>query len=155
MTVTFSSIPATFTDLVLKMSARNSSASGPDISKIVFNSDTATNYSVVAATGDGTNVSAIIAGSLASMQVRNTNGSTSTTNTFGDAQIYIPSYTSTTSKQISQSNIIEDNGGANAKVAALANLYRGTSAISSMTISSNGGSYAINSSFYLYGIKNS
>ena len=43
--VTFSSIPATYTDLVLRVSARDSSDTPISTLTMTFNSDTATNYS--------------------------------------------------------------------------------------------------------------
>jgi len=50
-TVTFSSIPQTYTDLVLVLSAKVSTA---DNSYVRLNSDTGTNYSWTALWGDGT-----------------------------------------------------------------------------------------------------
>ena len=51
--VTFSSIPATYTDLVLRISARSDRVSTTDRLRLTFNSDTATNYSNITLVGDG------------------------------------------------------------------------------------------------------
>jgi hypothetical protein len=55
--VTFSSIPATYTDLVLIVAAQNVTASGVNNMALVLNSDGGTNYSMTRLSGNGSTVS--------------------------------------------------------------------------------------------------
>jgi hypothetical protein len=158
-TVTFSSIPQTYTDLVLMASARTSRSNYLDELMIRFNSDSATNYSATVVTGN--------AGAAATSQVSNNtstrfisvDASTATSNTFSNTEIYIPNYTGTANKPISASTVVENNDTNNYMVRAVANLYRGSSAITSITCQSYSDpgvlTFLTGSSFYLYGIKNS
>ena len=83
------------------------------------------------------------------------NDATTTSNTFASSEVYIPNYTSTTSKSISTDNVTETNG-----TTILANLiaarYATSSAITQMQIvlPYYGASFVQYSTFYLYGIKN-
>jgi hypothetical protein len=77
-------------------------------------------------------------------------------NTFGSAEIYIPSYTASQNKPLSTFGVVENNSaaGGDTEIDAWANLYRDTAAISSIAINARA-TFAAGSSFYLYGIKNS
>jgi hypothetical protein len=94
--ITFSAIPATYTDLVVRVSARGSTAANTVGFVLQMNTDTGANYSY-------TNVQAT--GSTA-QSINNVNngysngiwngyitGASATANTFGSAELYIPSYT--------------------------------------------------------------
>ena len=154
--VTFSAIPATYTDLVLRISARDDLAQVEESLKIILNSDTATNYSATFLRGTG---SAVVsgrdsgAGSAAQrMQGRFSVSNSATSNTFGNMEIYFSNYTSTGTKVSSIFGVAETNATA-AMMAATASQYRGSSAISNIEITSiGGGNFLSGSSFYLYGI---
>jgi hypothetical protein len=79
-----------------------------------------------------------------------------TTSTFNSSEIYIPSYTASQNKPINQFTAIENNNvtAGESEIDAWAHLYRDTAAISSFIITAYV-TFAIGSSFYLYGIKNS
>jgi len=154
--VTFSSIPQTYTDLVLRISARSDYSSVLEQFKITFNGDSSAIYSYTYLRGNG-------AAASSSQDLTNTyalgaggaDGNTSTASTFGNAEIYLPNYTSTTSKPLSFFGANETNA-TNAYLTASANLYRNTTAISSILIAPAAGSnWLTNSSFYLYGLKSS
>jgi hypothetical protein len=81
-------------------------------------------------------------------------GTAATSNTFGNMEIYIPSYTVSQNKPLSNFSVQETNA-TTAYIRSDAMLFRSTSAISSLTIDANTFNFAIGSSFYLYGIKNS
>lgn len=157
--VTFSAIPSTMTDLVIRASVRNDLGSRASLSYINFNSDSAQNYSNTRVRGDGSTASSTRyttsnASSLAG-SIGYTNGSTTTSNTFSSFEIYVPNYALTNQKAFSVSIVNEDNG-TTADAIALANLYNQTTAISSFTIyPGNSVNWVSGSSFYLYGIKNS
>jgi hypothetical protein len=154
--VTFSSIPATYTDLVIRLSARTDVASVADGIKIECNSDTATNYSVRNLTADGATTSNFgFTNQVTANFTRSLNGNSVTANTFGSSEIYLPNYTSGGSVPISSFGTGENNA-TTAYMGIGAGLYRGSAAISTITITnSNNANFVSGSSFYLYGIKNS
>lgn len=152
--VTFSSIPATYTDLVLKMSVRSTEATNVTSYFIRFNGDTASNYSRLYVEGEGSGTNSGVAGNQTSAIYRFANGDSSTSNTFANAEHYIPSYNASQNKPFSGFIGQEDNQ-TSAYVSATANLWRNTAAITSLSITANGADWKSGSSFFLYGIKNS
>jgi|LakMenEpi03Aug12_release.lakeMendotaPanAssembly.Ray.scaffolds.fasta_scaffold1433155_1 hypothetical protein len=155
--VTFSAIPATFTDLVLSISGRtNVTGQATDNLELRFNGSSSSIYSITRLRGNGSTAS-----SSANSGVTVINGLTAfdaadaTSNTFSSLEIYVPSYLASQNKPVSLFSAQEDNN-TTANVVVTAGLWRDTSAITSIYISSNsGGSFVSGSSFYLYGIKNS
>jgi len=158
--VTFSSIPASYTDLVLRCSARSDQASNTDLIILKYNGSSATNYSYISIFGNTLSTILNASGSGGTNQ-RNgyANGANSTANTFGSAEIYITNYASSNAKAGSSFSVTENNT-ANASyaavVAAFSTLWDSTSNITSIEVSPlNGPNWVPGSSFYLYGIKNS
>jgi hypothetical protein len=157
-TVTFSSIPQTYSDLKLVYSYRDSNSSGVGIGNqyAYFNTQTGTLFSYIclyayASSAGGTKNSNY--GWLTFDLQPQTNGSTA--NTFDSGELYIPNYTSSSSIQTLSLSTSESNTTTVA-ITALAQLYRGSAPITSITLGTNGSdNYLTNSSFYLYGIKNS
>lgn len=161
--ITFSSIPQTYTDLKLVFSARNTAAGAAGgIYKLNLNSDTSSLYSdtYIIASGNGTIVSNIDSSVtqtyFGNLSTGALDSSGNTANTFASCELYIPNYTSTSSKQMLQYSVGEDNTISNGVLHLQANLYRGASAITFISIGNySTASFVANSSFYLYGIKNS
>jgi hypothetical protein len=154
--VTFSSIPATYTDLVLRLSARKDG--GGDTFKVQFNSDTATNYSNTTLTGNSSAASSTRNTSQVYVRAYGANESTFTANTFGSSDVYIPSYLVSQNKPIGIFGVTENNSAAAdaSFINASAGLWRNTAAITSIVITDPAaGNFVTGSSFYLYGIKNS
>lgn len=155
-TITFSSIPSTYTDLVVRLSARNV---GSGNMYIKLNNDTTTKYSQTRLFAEGT--------SVASSRETNASyfyfypGSTRSdfaANLFSNGEIYFPNYNSTSTKVASSFGAIEVNNTTQNVIEVDAHQYRGTSGISSITFTlsdSPAETMAVGSSFYLYGIKNS
>lgn len=157
--VTFSSIPATYTDLIIKYSARtDESGSYFNDTKLTFNGSTASNYSVTAIYGKPGDPGSLRSTSAANIGRNYINAASATTNAFASGEVYIPSYTTSQNKPLSAFNATETNGSLDYQtiMAAVAGLFRDTTAISSITIAAQGSTLFIaGSSFYLYGIKNS
>jgi hypothetical protein len=157
--VTFSAIPSTFTDLVVRMSLRNSFTGAQDF-KVNLNGDTSsTFYSSTKLDVYGGSPSSERSSNRPMWELQNCMESNSATaNTFGSVEMYIPSYLSNANKVGSIDLRAEDNsnlfvgGGGFAQIAIGSHLWRNTAAITSISISSN---LLSGSSFYLYGIKNS
>ena len=154
--VTFSSIPATYTDLVVRASVRTDFSSAYNNYRLRLNADTSSLYSYTRIVGVDT--LAVSSRGSANTSILNgaANSDASTANTFTSLEIYIPNYLSTSNKPISIISNEEDNA-TEAYIAATAGLYRNTSAITSISIDSVTTSINLvsGSSFYLYGIKNS
>lgn len=145
--VIFSSIPNTYTDLLLKASFRTNGAS--DSILITLNTSTS-NFSNTILEGTGTTV----VSSTNSTSGRYSGYSlNTTTNTFANFELYIPSYTASQNKPFSISTATEANATA-AYFDAIAGLWSNTNAITEVKLSM-AANFAINSSFFLYGIKNS
>jgi hypothetical protein len=152
--VTFSSIPATYTDLVLRLAARSNTNSVDDLFYIRLNGVTTSLYSFTNISGDGSSASSS-SGSGSPLAFNYLlNGATSTANTFTNFELYIPSYTVSQSKPIGSFGARENNTSS-ALLLATASLFRSNSAISEITAFPGFGSFVSGSSFYLYGIKNS
>jgi len=152
--VTFSSIPATYTDLVLRYSVRADNASAVNNLRLQFNSDTSTNYSETFVRGNGaTAASSRTTSAVELVEGLVIDGDTSTANTFSSNEIYIPSYTVSQNKPISMQAVQEDNS-TTGRFYASAGLWRNTAAITSLYLYVNSGNIKSGSSFYLYGISN-
>jgi hypothetical protein len=153
--VTFSSIPATFTDLVLIISARSNNGAASDAVNITFNGNTSAVYSQTQLMGFGSGGVASTNGSgLSRNYYRYIDGNGSTADTYGSMEIYIPSYLVSQNKPIGVFGVQETNAAA-ANMAVVAALFSSTAAISSLTVKPEDGSLWLStSSFYLYGISN-
>ena len=158
--VTFSSIPATYTDLVLRCSMKNTNTGGtsPIGGSLILNGDSASVlYSWTYIYGTGASAGSSRLSGTAPFSSLQMNGSNAgfTTNTFTFTEFYIPNYTSTVAKPISLSNVVENNTATTfVEIDADAILYSNTSAITSIALNSGVNTFAANSSFYLYGISN-
>jgi hypothetical protein len=148
--INFANIPQSYTDLQLVCSTRLT-ASGIEAIDMTFNNNTGANYSwrYIQGSGTGTNP-AQSANANAFTEAMVTNGNTSTANTFSNSALYIPNYTSSSSKTFSLDTVEEENAMA-AFMRLEAGLWAQNSAITSIQIygSTNFAQY---STFYLYGV---
>jgi len=149
----FTSIPSTYTDLVIKASVRDSSAGTTPALKIVFNSDTGSNYTYRLLYGDGS-TPASLSGTLAFTYNGAVTTTIQTSNTFASNEIYIPNYRSSANKSTSVDAVQENNGTA-AIAGLVANLWNNTNAITSITLSSAGSNFVQYSTATLYGVSKS
>jgi hypothetical protein len=149
--ITFSSIPGTYTDLCIKYSLRNTLAANADNVAVTLNGVTA-GYSERLLFGDGSTATSLNRSSRSDMSYMYQNAANSTSNTFANGEIYIPNYTSSNAKSISVDSVTENNA-TSANTALEAGLAANvTSAITSISLGSNNGTYVQYSSAYLYGI---
>ncbi len=159
-TVVFSSIPQTYTDLVIRASIRGSGGGTNDQLSIWFNGETSgTNYSYTNLQG---NVSSVLSGSASNTsdtRIFWINATAATASTFANVEIYIPSYRASISKPLNAMSMAEDNS-TTTRLGTNSLLWRNTAAINSITLAcqqyvGNGTTILAGSSFYLYGINNS
>lgn len=155
--VTFSSIPSTYTDLVLRCSVASDLAGVASNLLLTINSDSGTNYSRTQLQGTGSATSSFKSTSATSISANQSiDGMSSTADTFASVEIYIPSYLISQNKPISINSVTENNSATNTYANAIASLWSNTAAITSLVMTSSGSSnFLTGSSFYLYGIKNS
>ena len=151
--VTFSAIPATYTDLVLRFSARSTNADYFDNVTLELNTDTGTNYSRTTIQGNGASAVSPRVTSGANWNAAIINGNTSTADSFGSAEIYLPSYTSTSNKPASFFGVNETNS-TTAVLRANAYLYQNAVAITEIKLQV-ANLFVAGSSFFLYGISSS
>jgi len=149
--IDFTSIPSTYTDLCLKVSARSNDATYREI-WLTLNGSTA-NGTARILKGDGSSASSYTATRVQATGYTNTTGSTS--NTFTSVDIYIPNYAGSTNKSFSADAVTENN--ATQAFAELdASLWSQTAAINSISlVLSSGASFVQYSTAYLYGVKSS
>ena len=144
-TIVFSSIPSTYTDLVLKVAVMNSAA------WIKFNTDTNTaNYSARVLRGSGSAASSV---TNAVWGYYLFSGYDSTSPIFTSHDIYIPNYAGSNQKSVSIDSVTEANA-TTAYATLIAGLWSGTAAINQITVDGGGSNFAQHSTAYLYGISN-
>jgi hypothetical protein len=147
--IDFTSIPATYTDLLIKISGKANRAIAVDGFLIAFNGSTSS-FSNIYLEGSG---SAAYSGSYARF-VGDVVGNTATANTFGNGEIYIPNYTTANYKSFS-GNTATENNAAEAYLAMTANLWSNTSAITSIALTPLAGTlFNEYTTTYLSGISN-
>lgn len=139
--VTFSSIPGTYTDLVIASAIISNSTSND--TKVQFNNDTNSNYSMTRMYGEAS--AASDRSTNATSMHLGRNSTTATPNIF-----HIMNYSNTTTYKTA----LGRSGFATGIVLANVGLWRSTSAITSVTILITGGdTFSANSTFTIYGIK--
>jgi hypothetical protein len=139
--ITLSSIPSSYTDLVVVFVGANASA---DDFILRFNSDSTGNYSTTQLVGDGTSVQSIKSTSVAQIQL-----GYGTTNRINSAIINVFNYANTSTYKTSLIDYINTNDFMRRTVA----LYRSTAAINSITIQRSGaGNMNAGTSMTIYGI---
>ena len=144
--VEFTSVPSTFTDVVLVASVRSNRSALNDEATLQLNGTSITGRRLY---GDGSSAASDTTPNMLPPAAN------ATANTFGNFAIYIPNYaSSTTYKSVSIDAVMENNGTASYST-LIAGLYSSNTAVSTIRLTSVTGSFVTNSSVYLYGIKNS
>ena len=147
--IDFTSIPATYTDLLVKVSAR--STDGDWQGMYMRLNGATTNYTSRYLDGTGSSAGSGVI-TTTGLYVSTIGGTNTTSSTFTNTEIYIPNYTSSNNKSSSSDGSAENNATA-AYVNLIANLWSDTAAITSIRLYSAAGNLAQYSTAYLYGIK--
>ena len=151
-TIEFTSIPQTYTDLLVKLSTRTTNADVYGAVTMDFNGSTSSQSSKYLY-GTGSVAGSISVGST--LYIGDGNGSTSTSNTFSNMEVYIPNYTSSNNKSASSDAVGETNA-TTIYMSLQANLWSNTAAITSIRFNAiTSKSFNQYSTATLYGIKNS
>jgi hypothetical protein len=148
-TIDFTSIPQTYTDLKLLVSARVTQSAGLDLlidfngsttgftRKIIYSDD----YSTISGYSDSSRSFGIVG------------GSSYTSNVFSINEIYIPNYTGSNNKVASGMSHTENNATA-ANFQITGHTWANTAAITRLTVNVSGTTFVQNTTASLYGIKN-
>jgi hypothetical protein len=143
--VTFSSIPADYRDLVLVAEPEATTASAEEIRiELVINSDTGSNYSYVRMGGDGSSASSS-SGTLSWVLF---NGFLAD----GERGIRIAQLMDYSATDKHTTLLVRDSSTDVGRVEATAVRWANTSAVTSVEVRTRSGNYAAGSTFYLYGI---
>lgn len=155
--IEFTSIPGTFTDLLLSISARTTANVNADSGAMYvrFNSSTS-NFNTIRLDGY---TSTISTDSPARLFATYGGGTQVTANTFNNVELYITNYASSNTKNALSFYGSEDaTVNNNWDIGMTANSWNNTSAITNIRIAlssdENGNSFAQYSKIVLYGIKN-
>jgi hypothetical protein len=157
-TIDFTSIPSTYTDLLLVQSLRFSTASGIQNVWIRFNNDSGTNYSQLVILGEGSTVNTYKGTSQNAYLWTYAPGGagTTTANTYSNAALYIPNYANTSHiKYTSLDLVAEVNSTTNNSLDIHHGSWNSTSAINRITLTAPSDTFTSASTAYLYGINNS
>lgn len=147
-TVTFSSIPSTYTDLIVVTNLMPDTAGGTGYIRVTLNNDTGSNYSTTYMIGTGSSAISGRVSNASSLIVDYTFGASTTipaTTIFN-----IQNYSNTTTNKTALTRMSDQNAGF---VIAYASLWRNTSAINRIDFNGVTGGYKAGSTFTLYGIK--
>ena len=142
--ITFSSISAAYTELVLVSNVKVSSTG--EAVQIRFNGDTGNNYSFTQFQGNGTNALSSRSSNLSIIYISNDGSATN----YGTAITHIMNYSNTTTYKSTLGRFSE----ASATSWSSSGLWRSTAAITSLTLNVSGTSKTLStgSTFSLYGI---
>lgn len=155
-TIDFTSIPQTFTDLKIVASLRGTRANNISELGIQFNGVTTSSYNYRVLRGNGATADSF---NGSAGQVYAYGGihpaASATASVFGNAEIYIPNYTSANNKSFSVDAVQETNGTTAYQILS-ADIFNNTAAITSIKFYSlDSDNFAQYSTATLYGIKSS
>lgn len=150
--VTFSSIPATYKHLQIRMIARSTSAGNRQENCFMqFNSDTtSSNYRYHSLLADG---SSVVSFTSTSLFLNEINGNADTTGSFAPKIIDILDYAVTTKNTTIRNFNGKDSAGPEKRIVLTSGLWMNTAAITSLRIFPSDTSFITGSRFSLYGIK--
>jgi len=145
--IEFTSIAATYTDLVLKTSLRTDRALEVDLVLLSLNNSTS-NFTARRLLGDGSAATS----DTATTALPVANAATGTSNTFNNCEVYFPNYAGATNKSYSADGVAENNTTFG-RDDLVAGLWSDTSAITSIKLTpSIGLNFVQYSTATLYGI---
>ena len=150
--ITFSSIPATYSHLQLRLSGQTNQGNYGDGAVLKFNGDTGNNYTLHWLSGDGATASALAIAPYGGIRIAQIAGDSST-NVQGAAIVDILNYANTNTYKTGRSlDGYDRNGGG--QVALASGVWMNTAAINQIVITVTGGTaWKQYTKAALYGIK--
>ena len=141
--ITFSSVPQTGIDLLVTISGRSTGSSNTHFELYGFG------QAWKRLQGNGSSVSAQDSTSYGTMSGLTIPGSSTASNTFGNASIYISNYTSTGSKPF-RVDAVGENNASTSYQSVVAGTLTGNTSISTLNIATSAAAFAENSTISLY-----
>ena len=157
--MSFSSIPSTYTDLVVKLSTRVDQAVVDSYFNMRLNADSGANYSTrsvyIGASSSAANSDSWSAQTNA--YIYQGNGANATASTFANIEVYLPNYASSNAKSFSNDGAPETNSATwtSRGASLVAGLWSGTAAINAISFTPASGNFVQYSTATLYGISKS
>jgi len=153
--IEFTSIPATYTDLLIVLSARSNTTFGADgfAAILEFNGSTSNRSSRWIRNYNGTVGSFNTFNGSTNTIFSSLNPSDYTASTFNNNQYYIPNYAGSNNKSVSIDSVTENNS-TDIIQTLTAGLWSDSSAITSIKLNPSPASFVQHSTAYLYGISN-
>lgn len=150
--ITFSSIPSTYTHLQLREISRGGVVESDDTIYATFNGDTAANYSFHNLLGTGSAAFANAGTSQSNIQISRIAEASLASNIYNATVIDILDYTNTNKYKTTKSLSGWDGNGSG-DIRFISGNWRSTSAITSITLTPGSGSFLQYTQFALYGVK--
>lgn len=151
--ISFTSIPQTYTHLLLKTSLRGTGVGETNDAVISFNSSTSNfNNIYLYGSGSGTVGSGISGGTA---YIGFYTGSGETASTFASGEVYVFNYASAKYKPVIYDAVGENRASASAYSELGITMWSNSSAVTSLSIKPANNLWAEHSSVTLYGLKNS
>lgn len=147
--IEFTSIPGTYTDLILKVSIRGTGTGSPNISLDINGVSTGRTSQWIQGNG-----STDTGYAFTSADIATGNTTTQTASIFGNTEMYFPNYASANSKGFHSESVQENNNSVPTYTELVGGFWSGTSAITSLKFYITGQDIAQHSTAYLYGISN-
>jgi hypothetical protein len=149
--IELTSIPHTFTDLLVLFSSRSNRSAAVERAGLRFNNNFSNIYTYRALVGTG---SSTFSETDASDRIvfYSVSGNTATSNTFGSTSIYIPNYSASVNKSVSIDGVFENNA-TEAWQNIISGLFDTTTAITSLKIVPEiGTEFLTGTSISIYGV---
>lgn len=142
--ISFTSIPSTFTDLMIVYSLRDNYGNVSNDADFLIDGTTITFRQLY---GTGVNVGSNVVPQIGRPIV----SATATGDTFGNTLIYITNYATSASKNIFVDNVVEHNGSESYQIFS-AGIYASASAVTSVLMDNGGSNFVQNTTATLYGV---
>ncbi len=155
-TVTFSSIPQTYTDLKIKCSVRTAQSNFYDNLVMYFNGSNSgfTTLRFTSAWNSTPTSSSDLLTGLPYMYVGESNGNTAGSSLFADFEIYVPNYTNTVQYKTVSSVNVHTNNTTTGFSGIHQSQWSNSAAITSISFTNTSGNMLANTTISVYGIKN-
>ena len=147
--IQFTSIPATYTDLLVKYSLRGSQSAFRMNINITYNAISSSYSNIYLNGANGSAGSASNATGTSQIYAGEIPAATATANTFASGEIYVPNYASSKFKSVSIENAQESNTSSDVFTSLIAGLVSNTETISSLIITPGAGNFVQYSTAYL------
>jgi hypothetical protein len=150
--VTFSSLPTTYTDFLIKGSTKSDGASVNYRIDLKINNLTTAIYNRQTVSATSSAVTASVNFGLTLMEFNNSTPGTGGTDAFSNFEMYIPVYNASVIKPISMMSVIDIYNNTGVYVNAFAGQCRDANPITSINLAVNSVNFVAGTSFFLYGI---